>query len=137
VRNQVPKPEPSSHSGNPHGSVEAVWIRGWPSDAPGDSIHLDTCAPFERIAVRTQKSEYELVVLPGTPGEVLVRGGRFFNEFRPAAIAGSICGVSAIRLRTIEVGGRLELHADGRIIVTSVIQDVSRIESERNGPVVM
>jgi hypothetical protein len=138
VRNQVPKPEPSSHSsGNPDGSVEAVWIRGWPRDAAGDAIHLDACAPFERLAVRTQKSEYELVVLPGTPGAVLVRGGRYFNEFRPAALAGSICGASAIRVRTIEVGGRLELHADGRIIVTSIIQDVSRVEGERDGPVVM
>jgi hypothetical protein len=137
LRNQVPKPEPSSHSGNPHGSVDAVWIRGWPSNAPGDAIHLDACAPFERIAVRTQKSDYELVVLPGSSGEVLVRGGRYFNEFRRAALAGSIFGASAIRVRTIEVGGRLELHADGTTIVTSTIQDVSRVESERDGPIVM
>ena len=92
------------------------------------AIDLEGCSSFERIAVRTQRSDYELVVLPGESGEVLVRGGRYFEQFRRAWLAGSTFGGSSIRARTIEVGGRLELRADGATFVTSTIQAVSRAE---------
>ena len=90
------------------------------------AIHLDSCLPFDRIAVRTRRSDYEVVVLPGSAGEVLVRGGRYFTTFQRAALAGSTFGGSAIRLRSIEVGGQLELRVDGQPIVTSTIEAVSR-----------
>src|SRR6185436_20763430 len=95
-------------------------------DRAGHAIHLDSCLPFDRIAVRTHRSDYEVVVLPGSSGQVLVRGGRYFTTFQRAALAGSTFGGSAIRLRSIEVGGQLELRVDGHPIVTSTIEAVSR-----------
>lgn len=92
------------------------------------AIDLEGCSSFERINVRTQRSDYELVVLNGRTGDVMVRGGRYFDEFRRAGLAGSTFGGSSIRARTIEVGGRLELRADGATILTSTIQTVSRAE---------
>jgi hypothetical protein len=73
-------------------------------------------------------SNYEVVVLPGSSGHVLVRGGRYFRTFQHAGLAGSIFGGSAIRLRTIEVGGRLELQVNGTPIVTSTIEAVSHVK---------
>ena len=133
-RNHVAGPLPSSHSGHAYESSDAAGLVGWPADPPCHAIHLDSCLPFERIVVRTRMSDYEVVVLNGASGEVLVRGGRYFSEFWLARLAGSTRGGTAIRVRTIEVGCRLELHVDGNTIVTSTIQAVSRAKAEPCGP---
>lgn len=93
---------------------------------PDDGIQLDCCPAFERIVVRTGRSMYDIIVLSGDTGEVMVRGGRFFPEFRRATIAGSLVGRSAVKLRRICVGFRMELHVNGKTFVTSRIQAVSR-----------
>jgi hypothetical protein len=107
-------------------SIEVERLDVPQADPPGSAIHLDSCQPFDRIAVRTQRTDYDVVILPGHAGEVLVRGGRYFGEFRQARLAGSTLGGSAIRANTIEVGCRLELHANGARILTSPIEAVSR-----------
>jgi hypothetical protein len=91
-----------------------------------DGIQLDSCPAFERIVVRTRRSVYDVIVLSGDTGEVMIRGGRFFPEFRRATIAGSIIGRSAVKLRSICVGFPMELHVNGKVFVTSRIQAVSR-----------
>ena len=98
----------------------------FPSDSPCPAIHLGSCVPYERIAVRTMRTNYELVVLPGDSGDVLVRGGRYFEEFRRARLAGSSFGGNWLRVMTIEVGCRLEFQVDGARIVSSRIQAVER-----------
>ena len=97
-----------------------------PSD---DAIQLDSCRRFEEIVVRTRYSVYELVVLSGDNGDVLVRGGRAFPEFRPARLAGSTSGGRALKVGSIDVGLHMELHADGESFVTSTIQAISRIDA--------
>ena len=89
-------------------------------------IRLESCTELDCIVVRTRSSVYEVIVLSGATAEVMVRGGRFFPEFRRATIAGSIFGSSAVKLRSICVGLHLELHVDGQSFVTSRIQSVSR-----------
>jgi hypothetical protein len=91
-----------------------------------DGIQLDSCPAFERIVVRTRRSVYDVIVLSGDTGEVMIRGGRFFPEFRRATIAGSIIGRSAVKLRSICVGFPMELHVNKKVFVTSRIQAVSR-----------
>ena len=127
-RNEQPEPPPSSLGRDAHESIEAVPIHVCPTDTECQSIHLDSCRPFARIAVRTRMSNYEVVVLPGSSGDVLVRGGRYFRTFKYAGLAGSSFGGSAIRRRTIEVGCRLELHLNGTPIVTSTIEAVSHVK---------
>lgn len=92
---------------------------------PGDVIRLDSCQEFQWIVVRTRQSAYDIIVLPGDAAEVMVRGGRFFPEFRRATLAGSTFGGSAVRLKSICVGLHLELHADGKSFLTSPIRAVS------------
>jgi hypothetical protein len=94
--------------------------------ATGHHIQLKSCAALERIIVRTRNSVYEVIVLSGDTGEVMVRGGRFLAEFQRAKVAGSTFGGRAVKLRTICVGLRLEFLINRKSVVTSRIQAVSR-----------
>jgi hypothetical protein len=76
-------------------------------------IRLESCSGLEWIVVRTRNSTYEMIVPSGDTGDVMVRGGEFFNEFRQATVAGSILGRTAVKPRTICIGCHLELHTDG------------------------
>ena len=93
---------------------------------PDDAIDLKSCSELEWIAVRTRSSVYDIIVLSGEIGEVMIRGGRFFSEYRRAIMAGSIFGRSGVKLRSICVGLHLEFHFEGKSFVTSRIQAVSR-----------
>ena len=132
-RDYVTRSEVGMPGGNPQTSTDAEKYRVWPAEARGRAIHLDSCVPFEHIAVRTRRNDYDVVVLAGRAGDVCVRGGRFFKEFRRARLAGSTFGGSAIRVRTIEVGCPLELQVDGRRIVTSAVEAVSRTDHNGDG----
>jgi hypothetical protein len=101
--------------------------------SPRVAIHLDSCLPFECLAVRTRRTDYEIVVLPGSSGEVLVRGGRYFQEFSRARLVGSTFGGSAIRMNTIQVGCLLELRLGATRIVTSAIEAVAQVEDDGSG----
>jgi len=90
-----------------------------------DSIQLDSCPQFQWILMRTRRSVYDLIVLSGKAGEVMIRGGSFFPEFQLATIVGSTLGGSAVRLGSICAGCHLELHVDGKSFVTSRIETVS------------
>ena len=133
----IPEGAPLVPGGNPPRLIEAGRLGLWPTEPLWDAIHLDSCLPFEHIAVRTRRTGYEVVVLPGNSGEVLVRGGCFFKEFQRARLAGSTFGGSAIRMKTIEVGCSLELHVDGTRIVTSPVESVLRVRADSDRPPVM
>jgi hypothetical protein len=122
---QLRNPQPSNVEADKRPSVHAQ--SGYASDSPYELIHLDACSVADRMAVTTGANEYELIVLGASAGEVLVRGGHYFPEFRHARLAGSTFGGSAINLRSIEVGCCLELHVDGKTIVTSTIRSISHM----------
>jgi len=86
---------------------------------------LDSCSELEWIVVRTRNSTYEIIVLSGDTGDVMVRGGEFFKEFTHATVGASIFGETADPLRSICAGGHLELRLDGKRFVTSRIERVS------------
>jgi hypothetical protein len=92
----------------------------------GDSVELDSCPELEWIAVKTSRSAYDVIVLSGDTGAVMVRGGRLFPEFRRATITGSLFGGIAVKLRTIAVGLNLEFLVDGMSVITSPVRAVSR-----------
>jgi hypothetical protein len=93
---------------------------------PGERIELDSSAEFDCISVTTRRSVYEIILRSARTGDAFVRGGTFFPTFRRATIAGSNFGGTALMVRTICVGLRLELVADGERYVTSPIRTISR-----------
>jgi hypothetical protein len=94
--------------------------------ASSEALHLKSCAPSETILVHTRCSVYELIVVRGDRGEVLVRGGKMLPEFRRATFMGSSAGGTALKPNTIDVGLRMEFNFGGEIMVTSVVREVAR-----------
>jgi hypothetical protein len=97
----------------------------WSSHNWTGGVQLEDIQDMETLAVRTENSIYEITVICGRTGDVLIRGGRFFPEFTPARLAGSSLGGSFLKLRGIYVGFSLEVHFDKRVVVTSRIRNIA------------
>jgi hypothetical protein len=98
-----------------------------PATGPtGAPVHLASCEASETIVVKTASSVYELIVLRGDCGEVLVRGGQRFTTFCRALFVGSLRSSGAIERQTIDVGLRMKFHFDNLVIVTSAVESVTR-----------
>ena len=90
------------------------------------SIDLGSWVVQDIIVVNTRGSVYELIV-PGAPdGEVLVRGGGHFPEFRWVLFLGSRVDGGSLEPRPIEIGHRMQFICDDRLVTTSAVQSVSR-----------
>src|SRR5215831_11997535 len=101
----------------------------WSSHSWTEGIQLETIEDMEKLVVRTENSVYEITVICGRTGDILVRGGRFFTEFTEARLAGSSLGGSFLKLRGIYVGFNLEIHSGERIVVTSRVRSVRFLTS--------
>jgi len=97
----------------------------WSSHDWTEGIQLETIEDMETLTIRTENSNYEITVICGRTGEILIRGGRFFPEFTPARLAGSSLGGSFLKLRGIYVGFSLEVHFDKRLIITSRVRKIA------------
>src|SRR5262249_41213507 len=97
----------------------------WSSHDWTEGIQLEAIEDMETLTIRTENSTYEITVICGRTGEILIRGGRFFPEFTPARLAGSSLGGSFLKLRGIYVGFSLEVHFDQRMIITSRVRHIS------------
>ena len=89
-------------------------------------IDLGSCKEREIIIVNTGGSVYELIVLRGDTGDVLVRGGRYFMEFQRVLFLGSAVDGGAVEPRTIDIGLRMKFVVDDRCVVTSAVRSISR-----------
>ena len=84
-----------------------------PSARPSaTSIDIASCAVSETVVVKTRSSVYELVVLRGNCGEVLVRGSSRFERPCPAFFVGSIRDDGALERHTIDIGLRMKFYFD-------------------------
>jgi hypothetical protein len=90
------------------------------------SIDLVSCAAFERITATTGSSVYEVIVLRGEHGTVLVRGGKHFTTFCRVLFVGSARPGGATERHTIEIGLRMQFYFEDMVVVTSAVQSLSR-----------
>jgi hypothetical protein len=91
-----------------------------------EAIRLASCEQFETIVVKTRRSVYEIVVLDGKTGDVLVRGGSDFPDFRRAVFVGATADGHAIKVNTLDIGLRMELHLGHSTVVTSPVTTIVR-----------
>ena len=104
----------------PRGAIFDAW-----SDPEwNDGVQIDQIEELTTLAVQTSNTLYEITVLNGHTGEVLVRGGGFFPVRTPVRLEGSTCGGSILKRRGIYVGLRME-------IVPQPVELVSRVEHDR------
>ncbi len=101
----------------PAGAFLETWVaHDWAS-----GLQIEYLPERESFTVETDNSRYELTILCGRTGDVLVRGGAFFPDVTAVHLAGSSLGGSFLKLRGIYVGFRMELHAwQGRVITSRV-----------------
>ena len=90
------------------------------------SIDLGSCTARDTIVVHTRASVYELVVLRGDEGDVLVRGGSHFTEFRRVLFVGSTADDGSLHPRTIDIGLRMRFICGDRLVTTSAVQLLSQ-----------
>jgi DnaK suppressor protein len=92
-------------------------------------VELETLAPFDTIWVRTLNSDYRIFLLDPKTGRALVEGGPYFVEPMEATVSGSTFGGSALEIRWIGIGLRIEMWVDGKFISTSPVQSF-RVEHQ-------
>ena len=90
------------------------------------SINLGLITRRETIVVNTRASVYELIVVRGDEGDVLVRGGSHFTEFRRVLFVGSTADGGSLHPRTIDIGLRMQFICGDRLVTTSAVQSLSR-----------
>ncbi len=90
-----------------------------------EGVQLDRVEHMQRIVVRTYKQAYEIVVRNGATGDVLVRGGRFFQEFTEMKLTGSSLGGGFLKQLGIYAGLRLEFNVGGETLLTAPVFSIS------------
>ena len=98
-------------------------LDSWSNLEWNNGVQIDQMEELTTLAVQTSNSLYEITVLDGRTGEVLVRGGEFFPVRTAVRLEGSTCGGSILKRRGIYVGLRMEL-------VPEPVELVSRVEHD-------
>jgi hypothetical protein len=106
----------------------AVTLDAWSRHDWSDDLQIDRLAPLETIEARTRNSTYELVILDGRNGDVLVTGGQFFRTSTRVRLNGCTAGGSCLKWRGVYCGFRLEFQVGTEVVVTTRVQSVARIE---------
>ncbi len=96
----------------------------WSDESWANGVQLDRMEDMERLCVETSNSVYEIVIIDGPSGAILVRGGQFFPELTPARLAGATLGGSFCKMRGIYTGFRMEINANGKRTLTSPVKSI-------------
>jgi len=89
-----------------------------------DDVVIENLKPFDTILLRTQNSEYRILLLDPKTGRALVEGGNYLDEPSEALLKGSAASGSSFNTGSICVGCRLEMWVDERALITSPIKSI-------------
>src|SRR5262245_39897635 len=119
--------EPAINIENPHrGALLDVWSQNsW-----DNGTQIDKLEEMQRIHVRTVYSLYEITVIDGRSGEILVKGGEHIPDLTEGRLTGATLGGSFCKMRGIYPGFKMEFVANGQRLVTSTVQTVSVFHPE-------
>jgi len=116
--------EPARIMSNQDSFPSGAILDNWSRHAWTNGVQVDCMEDMEKLEVRTRNSLYEITIIDGPSGEILVRGGPFFLELTPAQLTGATLGGSFCKMRGIYAGFRMEINANGQRTVTSPVQSV-------------
>jgi len=94
-----------------------------------NGVQVDRMLDFECLEVETEEALYEITIICGRTGEVMIHGGKFFPESTPVFLCGSTLGGSFLKIRGIYSGFRMELQHEGYCIITPMVRTIRRIET--------
>ena len=89
-----------------------------------EGVGLTSLDPITLMMVRTQNTLYRITVLRPPKTHVIVQGGRFFPEPTEARLWGSSFGGSFLKMAWVGVGLRMEICANGQLIITSPVRTI-------------
>ena len=110
----------------PRGAV----LDSWSNAEWSEGIQLDQLEELTMLAVRTSNTLYEIRVLDGPRGEVLVRGGQSFPVRTAVRLEGSTFGGSILKVGGLYPGMRIETVPEPVELVTRVDYDPRTGEKE-------
>ena len=118
----------------PHGrpadditQVHEITLDAWTGCAWAQrGLQLDTLETLQVLRVRTQNSTYDLALAGDRPGDLLVRGGRYFPDWTRVQLAGASLGGGCLKRLGIYAGFRMEFYWNGRRVVTSPVRSILR-----------
>ena len=99
-------------------------LDNWSEDLWKNGVQVDRMEDMEKLVIQTRNSLYEIIIIDGRNGEILVRGGQFFPELTPARLAGATLGGSFCKMRGIYKGFRMEINASGQRTVTTPVESI-------------
>jgi hypothetical protein len=111
-------------------SPRGAMLDAWADSEWENGVQIDQIEELTTLAVQTSNSLYEITVLNGHTGEVLVRGGEFFPVRTPVRLEGSTWGRSILKRRGIYAGLRMEIVPQPVELVTRVEHDPTTGEKE-------
>jgi hypothetical protein len=103
----------------------AADLETWSNAEWSDGIQIDRMNDLETVVIKTQNSTYEITIINGHEGEVVVRGGQFFPQLTPAHLSGATMGGSFLKLRGIYLGFSMEFLHEGNRIITSSVRSIA------------
>ena len=89
-----------------------------------DGIDIHHLEAGTTLVVGTRHSVYRLTVIDGQEEQVLVQGGRLFDEPTPARLCGATAGGSALKTGWVAVGLKMELFVGGMPVRTSAVRSI-------------
>jgi hypothetical protein len=89
-----------------------------------DGIDIHHLEPGTTLVVHTRHSMYRLTVVDGREEQVLIHGGRLFNEPTAARLCGATAGGSALKTGWVGLGLQLELSVSGVPVRTSLVRSI-------------
>ena len=99
-------------------------LDNWSKDPWKNGVQVERMEDMEKLVIQTRNSLYEIIIIDGRSGEILVRGGQFFPELTPARLAGATLGGSFCKMRGIYTGFRMEINANGQRTVTTPVESI-------------
>jgi hypothetical protein len=106
-------------------------LENWSKDPWTNGVQVDRMEDMEKLVIQTRNSLYEIIIIDGRSGEILVRGGQFFPELTPARLAGATLGGSFCKMRGIYTGFRMEINTSGQRTVTTPVESIRILSRPR------
>jgi hypothetical protein len=105
--------------------MKAANLETWSRHEWKDGVQIVDLDDLETLVIKTRNSTYEITIICGRDGDVLVRGGQFFPQKTEAHLSGASLGGSFLKLHGIYVGMSMEILHEGRSIITSTVQSIA------------
>jgi hypothetical protein len=101
----------------------------WLAHSWDRGVQIDELHDLQMLRVRTRNTTYEVAVVAGAPGDVLVRGGRHFPDWTRVHLAGATLGGGFLKRFGVHVGLRMEFSWAGRRVVTSPVHSIGTLSA--------